>query len=110
MECLGLSEEPLEEDGHLREIVKIEDSPANNHQQQAVYMQEHGRHLINKTEQRVFLKHDDDAEVHTPDDEVPGSPVPHASEEPHHENIQCLMTPVATHRDIDIIAEETKSR
>ena len=73
-------------------------------------MQQHSGNLADNLEQRIFLQHNDDAEIHTPDDEIPGSSVPHTREEPHHKDVDSLVLSVAAHGNVDIVAEETSQR
>ena len=68
------------------------------------------RQTVFDAQNRVFLYHHDDAEVDTPEDKVPACAVPHSGEEPHDEDVHCLMLAVAAHRDIYIIAEEAAER
>ena len=64
--------------------------------------------------QQPQLLHDQkNGEHQSPDNEVPGCPVPEAGQHPHHQNIQQLAGPsdaVAAQRDIHIIPEPGAQR
>ena len=100
----------VEEQAKGLEIIEIEDAPTCNDYQHAVEVQQGGGQLVLHLEQRVFFEHHYHPEIHTPNDEIPTGAVPHAGEEPHHQDVEGLMLPVASHGDIHIVAEETAQR
>ena len=110
MERTCLCEGGLEELQHPCAVVEVEDAPAYDHQQETIQVEQGSGDVSLHAEDGVFLDGDDQSEVHTPDDEVPRGTVPHTREEPHHEDVQCLVPTVAAHGDIHVVAEETAER
>ena len=92
---------------HLGKVIKIENSPSDDDEQQTVYMQQEGRYLILHLQQGIFFDNHDDTEIKTPDDEVPAGSVPHTGQEPDNKDVERLVTSVSSHWNIDIVAEET---
>ena len=70
-------------------------------------MKQGGGYAVDDLQQRIFLQRHKNTEQHSPEDEVPTGTMPHPSEEPHHQDVDGLMTTVTSHRDIDIVSEET---
>ena len=89
------------------EVIEIEDSPSDNDQRQTIEMKHRRRYFIFDAQYCVFLQHHNEPEIDTPDDEVPACAMPHTREKPYHEDVDRLMAAVATHGNVNIIAEET---
>ena len=73
-------------------------------------MEQRRRYAVYNLEQGVLLKHHYQTEIDTPDNEVPACSVPHSSEKPYHHDVKNLMAAVASHRYVDIVAEEAAER
>ncbi len=100
-----LTEEGSEKLCHASEIIIIEYTPSHYNQEDTVDVEANFGHPF-PFEQGIFLYHDDEAEIDTPDDEIPACTMPHTCQEPNGHNIEGLMAAVASHRDVDVVAEE----
>lgn len=97
-------EEGTVEGREASDVVEIEDSPADDYEHDAVDVAKEAGD--SPPQDGVFLEHDDEPEIETPDDEIPACAVPHTGQKPNRKDVDYLTFAVSAHRDVDVIAEE----
>ena len=85
---------------------KVEEHPANQHQDIAVDMSHNGGRLFQPFQQERLFQNQQDAEVHAPQQEVPAGAVPDAGQRPDNADVADLdgkAPAVAAKGDVDIL-------
>ena len=101
---------PAEADGEkgeeTREIVEIENTPADENEQETVEMEQWGGDEMNDAQEGVFLQEHNEAEVDAPKHEVPTCAVPQPRQKPDTKDVEGLMAAIPAHGNVDVVAKE----
>ena len=102
------AEHDREVSAELAKVGEVEDHPAGRGEQQQVEVPEHRRHPVEQVPEEEPLERDERAVVEPPEDEVPARAVPEPGQQPHGQQVEILVLPVAAERDVDVIPEEAR--
>ena len=107
-EAVAEIKEVAEESEKRTRFCKIEESPAEDNDQEGIDVLEKRGELFEKAREDEFFENQDQPVIEPPEQEVIGSAVPETGQPPDDQQIEDLTlraAPVAAERDIDVFAE-----